>query len=189
MSSLIALADDKFTDKNTIHSYLPLYEKLLSSRAERARAVLEVGIYHGGSIAMWHSFFPNAQVYGLDITREPPPLLKNYTTEYPRMVLKTGTDAYTASTVSQLQSEVGKFDFVLDDGPHTLASMVSLIVHYLPIVADDGILIIEDVQDVSWFTTLRAAVPDEFKSKINIYDLRAVKGRYDDLVFVVDKSA
>jgi len=77
---------------------------------------------------------------------------------------------------------------VLDDGPHTLASMLLLIALYLPLLADDGILIIEDVQDYAWFESLKAAVPADMQSAIQTYDRRAIKQRYDDLVFVVDKA-
>jgi len=48
------------------------------------------------------------------------------------MVLHTGIDAYT----DRLKI-FGQFDFILDDGPHTLLSMLRLIKLY------DGILIIE----------------------------------------------
>jgi hypothetical protein len=59
---------------------------------------------------------------------------------------------------------------------------------YLPLIADDGILIIEDVQDFSWFKELCAVVPAELQSAIRTYDRRRVKGRYDDMVFVIDKK-
>jgi len=48
--SLVDLADNSRTDKNTTHSYLPLYQKLLVNKKETAKNVLEVGIFHGGSI-------------------------------------------------------------------------------------------------------------------------------------------
>lgn len=60
--------DNKYTDKNTIHSYLPLYETLLQPIKETARAVLEVGVYKGGSIKLWHDYFKNASIYGCDIS-------------------------------------------------------------------------------------------------------------------------
>ena len=59
------------SDKNTAHSYLPLYQQLLESKKETAKNVLEVGIWFGGSIKLWDEFFINATVYGLDITSEP----------------------------------------------------------------------------------------------------------------------
>ena len=65
--SLIELVNNLYTDKNTVHSYLNLYQQLLESKKETAKNVLEIGIYFGGSIQLWSDFFTNAIVYGLDI--------------------------------------------------------------------------------------------------------------------------
>ena len=65
--SLEKIVDNSRTDKNTIHSYLSLYQKLLITKKETAKNVLEVGIYNGGSIKLWSDYFTNANVYGLDI--------------------------------------------------------------------------------------------------------------------------
>jgi hypothetical protein len=43
------LVDNSRTDKNTVHSYLPLYQDLLINKRETAKNVLEVGIDRGGS--------------------------------------------------------------------------------------------------------------------------------------------
>ena len=48
--SLEKLVNNLRTDKNTTHSYLPLYQKLLINKKETARNVLEVGIFLGGSM-------------------------------------------------------------------------------------------------------------------------------------------
>jgi hypothetical protein len=77
---------------------------------------------------------------------------------------------------------------MLDDGPHTLESMISFIKLYSQIMTDDGILIIEDVQDWEWIETLKCIVPEHLKEYIKVYDLRSNKGRYDDIVFTIDKS-
>ena len=42
--SLEEISNNSKTDKNTTHSYLPLYQKLLISKKETAKNVLEVGI-------------------------------------------------------------------------------------------------------------------------------------------------
>lgn len=169
-------------------SHLPLYDSLLGGRRETARAVLEIGIYLGGSIAMWHRYFTQARVFGVDVRVDVPPLLSGGTAAYERMELHMGRDGYAQTTVELLKAQAGTFDFILDDGPHTLDSMVALIINYLPLLSDTGIMIIEDVQDVTWFEVLRATVPFEYKSKIATYDLRSNKGRYDDLVFVIDMA-
>jgi hypothetical protein len=77
---------------------------------------------------------------------------------------------------------------ILDDGPHTLESMLYMVRHYPEFLKEDGILIIEDVQDIKWFKKLSDATPDNLKQYIKCYDLRSTKGRYDDLVFIIDKS-
>ena len=76
---------------------------------------------------------------------------------------------------------------MLDDGPHTLESMIQFIKLYSQLMTDDGILIIEDVQSWDWISILKNEVPENLKEFIKVYDLRHIKGRYDDIVFTIDK--
>ena len=55
--SLEEIVNNSRTDKNTTHSYLPLYQQLLLSKKETAKNVLEVGVQTGGSIQLWNDFF------------------------------------------------------------------------------------------------------------------------------------
>jgi hypothetical protein len=48
--SLEQIVDNTRTDKNTTHSYLPLYESLFKNKKETAQNILEIGIQNGGSI-------------------------------------------------------------------------------------------------------------------------------------------
>jgi hypothetical protein len=190
MATLTDLVNDT-TDKNTTHSYLDLYEKLLSPIKEKATSVLEVGIgdfneKNGGSILLWRDYFTNATIHGLDILPKERVFDELLTDE--RVVLYTETNAYDPEFVKKTFVDTDmKFDFLLDDGPHTLKSMMDFIKLYSPLMKDDGILIIEDVQSISWFDALVELTPDHLKEYIKAYDLRQNKGRYDDLVFVIDK--
>ena len=47
--SLKSLIANERTDKDTTHSYINLYDKLLLKRKETAFNILEIGIYYGGS--------------------------------------------------------------------------------------------------------------------------------------------
>ena len=185
--SLEELVDDSRTDKNTVHSYLGLYETLLNSKKTNAKNVLEVGISTAGSIKLWRDYFVNAKVYGLDIIAIDKVWegVKNDD----RIVLHTSTDAYDYDNFTKLFLDTNiKFDMVLDDGPHSLDSMRTFIKLYSQILTEDGILIIEDVQSWEWIETLINEVPDNLKKYIQTYDLRANKGRYDDIVFVINKT-
>lgn len=185
--SLIDLADNERTDKNTVHSYLPLYEKLLSSRKNTARNVLEIGIYKGGSIKLWSDYFKDATVFGLDCMNMSDVWdeIKNKD----NIKLYTSVDAYNYNFIlTEFFDKSRTFDVILDDGPHSLDSMKAVVNTYSRLLADDGILIVEDVQHWSWIEVLLNEVPDHLKNYVQLYDLRWNKGRFDDIVFVIDKT-
>jgi len=185
--SLISLVDDSRTDKNTTHSYLDFYEKLLYSKKETAQNVLEIGIQSGGSIKLWADYFTNATVYGLDIMdiNDVWDRIKNNS----KIILYTSIDAYDEKFFNMnLLNKNIKFDMILDDGPHTLESMQIYVSRYSQLLSDDGILILEDVQDWNWIEILKVYVPDNLKDFVETYDLRNIKGRYDDIVFVINKN-
>jgi cephalosporin hydroxylase len=184
--SLEELVDNSRTDKNTRHSYLPLYQNLLIKKKQTAKNVLEVGICFGGSIKLWSDFFINANIYGLDIMHI------DYVWEgiknKDNIILHTSSDAYNEDFfIANFLCKNIKCDFMLDDGPHSLESMKQFIKLYSQIMTDDGILIIEDVQSWDWIEILKNEVPENLKEFIKIYDLRPNKNRYDDIVFTIDK--
>lgn len=184
--SLEEIVDNFTTDKNTVHSYLPLYQKLLIGKKETAKNVLEIGIFDGGSIKLWNDFFSNATIYGLDIMNIDN--VSNAIKDNEKIILHTSIDAYNNSFfTNEFLNKNIKCDLLLDDGPHTLDSMKQFIKLYSQIMTDDGILIIEDIQSFEWIEILKNEVPQHLKSFIKIYDLRQNKNRYDDIVFTIDK--
>jgi hypothetical protein len=142
------------------------------------------GITNGGSIKLWHDYFVNAKVYALDI--QDINTVWNGLKNNDRIILHTSVDAYSKEFVQSefLDKEI-KFDMMLDDGPHTLESMKSFITLYSPLLADNGILIIEDIQDPKWINELYKVVPDDLKQFVSAYDLRKNKNRYDDIVLTI----
>lgn len=191
--SLEELVDNSRTDKNTTHSYLKLYQQILVSKKYTAKNVLEIGIgdgnqgyTNGGSIKLWHDYFINADIYALDIQHIHS--VWDGVKQNDRIKLHTSIDAYDEDVVKHhLVDKNIKFDYILDDGPHTLESMIKCIQLYSELLTDDGILIIEDVQEIEWLDVLGDAVPDDLKKFIKTYDLRQIKNRYDDIVFTIDK--
>jgi hypothetical protein len=165
------------TDKNTIHGFIEyFYEKEFEKYKNKSISLLEIGVHAGGSLYLWGEYFKNGTVLGLDIedkVRDEWKVLPN--TQY---LIK---NAYDQSVVDSLPN----FDIIIDDGPHTLISQVECIKKYLPKLNDNGILIIEDVQDILHFDILKQNTPEEYKDKIEMLDLRFARNRYDDLLFVI----
>ncbi len=180
------------TDKNTNHSYINLYENLLNKKKLTATNILEVGIGPeswgcGGSVKMWRDYFINANVYAVDIL--PMQYIWDGIKNQERIKLYTETNGYNPNfVINEFLNKNIKFDMLLDDGPHTLESMKKFIKLYSHVLKEDGILIIEDVQDISWLKELEDVVPAELKEYVKTYDLRQIKNRWDDIVFTIDKS-
>jgi hypothetical protein len=125
----------------------------LENKKESAKNILEIGIgdyyqgiTNGGSIKLWNDFFINANIYALDIL--PIDSVWDGIKNNNKIILYTSIDAYNEEFVAnEFLNKNIKFDFILDDGPHILESMIKFIKLYSQVMADDGILIIEDVQD------------------------------------------
>jgi hypothetical protein len=182
---MLKLINNDKTDKNTTHSYIELYEELLHSKQFTAKNILEIGVQRGGSVKLWHDYFINATVYGIDII----PITDTWDKIRCEPRIKLGRfDAYNEAFFNKNFLGKVKFDMMLDDGPHTLDSMKQFIKLYTQVMTDDGILIIEDVQKIEWLNELIQTVPEDLKKYVSTYDLRYIKGRYDDIVFVINKS-
>lgn len=189
--SLEELLDNKYCDKNRCningHSYGKTYSELLEPIRNLANNVMEIGIAHGGSIKLWHDYFLNATIYGLDIINYHSDWNQTKIIKNPRIKLLTNTNAYDNNFINNNFPNI-KFDMILDDGPHTLESMIFSAKYYTDLLTEKGILIIEDVQSIDWITDIYNAVPDNLKCYCKTYDLRNNYGRYDDIIFVINKN-
>lgn len=195
--SLISLVDNSRTDKNTCHSYLELYDELFLNKKNTAKNILEIGIgeekkTNGGSIRLWYEYFANADIYAIDIIDIDNVWsdIINVKDNKHKIKLYTSTDAYDEKWYKKNIVNTGiKFDIIIDDGPHTLESMVQFIKLYSSCIADDGIIVVEDIFEDSKIDALRDNCPKELKPYIKIYDRRKIKGRLDDRVFVIDLTS
>jgi hypothetical protein len=173
------------TDKNSDHSYGPVYEAILIPLAEKEScSILEVGVQHGGSILLWNYLCPNALIIGVDIQDIVHSSIYERANKHVRFVMG---DAYGEAVVNLVGalSEDG-FDVIIDDGPHTLASQCAFLACYLEKLKPTGVAIIEDIQAPEWFDTLEAHVPVGFIAER--VDRRHIKNRYDDLMLIIKRA-
>jgi GR25 family glycosyltransferase involved in LPS biosynthesis len=179
---LSAIVNNNLTDKNTYHSYIDVYENLFKNRQLSVKNVLEIGIEKGGSLKLWNDYFVNAKIYGLDING-PPQFLSKY-----ERIITHKWDAYCDDTIQYFLDKDIKFDIIIDDGPHSLESMIYSVKNYTKLLATNGILIIEDVPVMDWCEILYNSVDtclQEFSYNI---DRRHIKGTLDDILFMVENK-
>lgn len=129
------------TDQSSrYHGYLNIFEPLFAPMREKPIAVLEIGTQFGFSAKTWLDYFPNAQVFGLDI-------VKGFETDNPRFHFIEGDIRHPTNWMHLLP----RLNIVIDDGPHLLESSISCFHALWPKLEPGGLYIIEDVQ--TWFDT------------------------------------
>lgn len=167
--TLTGLAERFATDKGR-HGYLEIYDLLLGTPDR----LLELGVHRGASLALWMATFPGCDVHGVDI--------KKVTVD--GATVHVG-DAYTPEMVADLP---GPFDVIVDDGPHTLDSMLFVAANYTGLLSDGGVLAIEDIPDPDWVPEIAGVIPDDMRRGTFAVDRRHIPGAAaDSLMFVVKK--
>ena len=163
------------TDKDTIHSYLPVYEQLIPTLTPSGRPIriLEVGIERGGSILAW-ALALDSLVMGIDIN--PPPV---WLTGFQNVQILKG-DAYTEEAVKTLDGFPG-WDIIIEDGSHKPEHIMFVANNYMKLLRPGGALVIEDVPDETTLTQLQK-MPNVV---VTTFDLRHKKKRWDDVIVVL----
>lgn len=123
------------SDKWFAHKYGTIYDDIFSRYDRQAELnILEVGTQKGGSLLAWKEYFPNANVYGVD-------------------VIDVVSDEYRKDTVTRIISDIKdwkndiKWDIVIDDGSHYLADVVYVITQYFVKLNIGGVVVVEDCRD------------------------------------------
>lgn len=128
------------TDKAQHNHYLRNYEEFFSPLADRDIRLLELGIYHGGSLQVWRDYFENGLIVGLDLN----PVTIDDDSGRIRIYQGAQQDTQLLDRIARECATEG-FDIIIDDCSHvgelTRASFWHLFDHHLK---QGGIYVIED---------------------------------------------
>ena len=155
------------------HTYLDFYENELSKYVGHGPKLLELGIWQGYSLLLWRDCLVNAEVHGADIN-------------IPNMLIGDASVCCHSVDCGSAESLSGEFadmvfDIIIDDASHQLQHQLISFDILFPKVITGGVYIIEDV------------VPDIVESfigraqRMELFDFRNVKGRFDDMLLVFRK--
>ncbi|HEX4742424.1 MAG TPA: class I SAM-dependent methyltransferase [Caulobacteraceae bacterium] len=124
--------------------YFPVYERHFGPWRGRTLTFLEVGVAHGGSLAMWRRFFgPLATVVGVDID----PKCRAH--EENGVFVRIG-DQSDPRFLESLVEEFGVPDVVLDDGSHQMAHIHATFDTLYPRMGKNGVYVVEDLHTAYW---------------------------------------
>jgi cephalosporin hydroxylase len=136
------LANKHGSDKGTIvppaHAYTEFYYHIFRDYQYELLRILEIGIDTGASLLMWHEFFPEAHIVGLDIKKAP---------DFKKVRIQTfqGDQGNEEDLKNLIRTCGGMYDIIIDDGSHESADQEISFEFLEPHLVKGGIYFIEDM--------------------------------------------
>jgi len=119
--------------------YFDIYHRHLRKFVGTDVHVVEIGVYSGGSLDMWHDYFgARARVTGIDIAPE----CRSYEDEHTKIAIGDQADRGFWSAFRLANPTV---DVVIDDGGHQPEQQLVTLEEMLPHIRPGGVYICEDV--------------------------------------------
>jgi hypothetical protein len=136
-NSLLELMKFHGTDKAG-HRYDIPYTFFLEPRRHEFRKVLEIGVKKGSSLRLWEEYFPQAQVYGIDID----PNCRHVAGDRRHVLIGSQKDSiFLAEVAAKLGNDV---DMIVDDGAHMSDHQLVSLVSLWQCLRVGGLYVIED---------------------------------------------
>jgi hypothetical protein len=124
--------------------YIRVYEEEFGSIRRSDVKLLEIGVSKGGSLQIWRKFLgEKAVIFGIDIDPECRAL------DTADLSIRIGSQS-DPEFLQGVVSEMGGLDIVVDDGSHVGSDQITSFKALFPLMAPDGVYIIEDVQTAYW---------------------------------------
>lgn len=183
---LAFLYDVDKTDPHVWH-YLDVYWSHMRDRRFGVRRVLELGVWNGRSLAMWHAIFPNAIIYGADVvpnvvenvaklglgervrvfrgSQSDPDVLRAIVADACGEAAAVPAGGGAPSGASAVADPAqGCFDLIIDDGSHQYADQIYSFEQLMAAVAPGGLYSIEDLA-TSFYASFGGGTPAEVATK------------------------
>lgn len=127
------------------HHYLPIYDRYFSRFRGKKVGMLEIGVFKGGSMELWHKYFGRESfLMGIDIDescrrfdmdpcavrigdQSDPKFLENCAAEFPAGI-----------------------DIIIDDGSHVSTHVAKSFDFLFPRLNENGLYVIEDLHTAYW---------------------------------------
>ena len=121
------------------HHYFEIYDRHFRRFRNREIVVVEVGVFHGGSLQMWKSYFgEKAVIYGIDIN----PRAKDLEEDNVKILIGSQSDR---NFLRNLKSELPAIDIFIDDGGHRMQQQIITFEELFDKIQPDGVYVCEDL--------------------------------------------
>lgn len=128
-------------DKVSRHKYHEIYPKIFEKYKNETINLFEIGVDEGKSLKVWKEYYPNCNVFGLDIQNE---IVNENVTIYKG-------DQSNIDDLKSIIDKTPKCDIIIDDGSHIAEHQLKTFNFLFEnLLKDGGTYIIEDVECSYW---------------------------------------
>jgi hypothetical protein len=180
-----------FSDKGSMHSYIEFYERYFEPWRGNV-SLLEIGMMTGGSMQLWQRYFHKYFLVGMDLSpawSQSRPFQAEIEAD-PDIKLIFGVNSRVSPIPEALQAL--QFDFVIDDGDHTVLAQMDTFQNYWPRVGSGGTYFIEDVIgpiQVRALQNFLSQYQAQENQRLQIEHYQGFKnGRADDQILAVTRT-
>ena len=151
MTTLTTLGFKYGTDKAPVLTQL--YATYMDEHRNKPIRILEIGVFFGASMKMWHDYFPNGEIYGVDTFEgkqgngsrfKNSNSFLNEARNYDRMNIGICDQSKRDDLLKLVNSVKEPFDYIIDDGSHLMKDQQQTLGVLWPLVRPGGIYFIED---------------------------------------------
>ena len=124
--------------------YFEIYERHLARFRDREVHIVEVGVFHGGSLQMWKQYFGDkARIYGVDVVQQ----CKSLEEDRVKIFIGDQADPVFLRT---LRRDIPRVDVLIDDGGHSMLQQITTFRELFSHIAEDGVYLCEDLHTSYW---------------------------------------
>jgi len=127
------------------HAYAPVYDSHFAKQRNDEIKFLEIGVGGGESIRSWLEYFPNAKIFGVDITHDTNPWNTPGSSPDPRYTFCQGDQSSEVFWQCFAATYGSGWDIIIDDGGHCSNQVVTTYKMMWPHVISGGRYCIEDL--------------------------------------------
>ena len=132
---------DKGDERPFGNCYAEFYDNWFSKIRHSVTNICEIGVLDGSSLKVFHDYFPNSNIIGLDIESK-----KEFENERIKtLTLDQGSTKNLTDFVNECEIKNIQFDIIIDDGSHDVEHQQLTFGKLFKLVKPNGLYIIEDL--------------------------------------------
>lgn len=126
-------------------NYFEIYDRYSAHLVGRSATIVEIGVQHGGSLAMWRGYFgPAARIIGVDIRED----CRRFGEERTEIFVGDQSDP---TFLDSLSRQIGEVDLIIDDGSHIPSHQKATFEKlFFSNLKEGGYYIVEDCHTSYW---------------------------------------